>query len=171
MPPFEESGLRVTLPEEGSFRFSECPTYQRISGRNVSEMDVGWWEEKWQAIVLLEIKDYSTQLPRKDLMSSLLAKGRDCLVMLHAVWHGVSAIGKTLGADLPERCRQPQRLVLYFVLKVGTGMTAKELLVNIKESLENHVNAYAEVLGMRRITVILLDHEKAIAKGLPLSVL
>ncbi len=30
MPSFEESGLRVTLPDEGSFRFSACRAYQGI---------------------------------------------------------------------------------------------------------------------------------------------
>ena len=83
MPPFEESGLRVTPPEGCSFRFEDCTTYRRLSGQRVSEMDVGWWDEAHQVIRLLELKDYSVRPPSGVLLPGLVAKGRDCLVMLH----------------------------------------------------------------------------------------
>ena len=171
MPPFEESGLRVTLPEVGSFRFSACATYHRLSGRQVTEMDVGWWDEARQAIYLLEIKDYSRHEAKKDLRSNLIAKGRDCLVMLHASWRDVSDVGRALLRELPERCRTPQRLRLFFVLKDGDAGHAKELIPAIKDDLENHIKAYAELLGMGRLDVVLLDHVKAIEKGLPITVI
>jgi hypothetical protein len=171
MPSFEESGLRVALPDEGSFRLSACRTYQGISGRRVSEMDFGWWDEAKQSISLLEIKDYSTRQPARDLLSHLVPKGRDWLVMLHAVWRDASDLARALREDLPEHCRTPQKLRLFFVLKVAPGGLPREHLPAINSALADHIQAYAELLGIRGLVVLLLDHEKAIEKGLPITVL
>jgi hypothetical protein len=171
VPSFDESGLRVTLPEGCSFRLEDCRAYQRLGGRQVSEMDFGWWDDGRQAIQLLELKDYSTRTPSFELLPKLVAKGRDCLVMLHAVWQSLSDTARALGAELPERCRAPQKLRLFFVVKTGTGGLSRVDILPLKDSLESHIKAYAELLGVRGLIVFLLDHDKAIEKGLPVTVL
>lgn len=71
----------------------------------------------------------------------------------------------------PERCRTPQKLRLFFVLKVGPGGLSREQLTPIKDGLQSHIKAYAELLGIRGLIVFLLDHEKAIEKGLPITLI
>jgi hypothetical protein len=39
MSVFQESGLQITLPVGESFRFQDCPNYQNLKGKNLSEMD------------------------------------------------------------------------------------------------------------------------------------
>jgi hypothetical protein len=164
MPIFEESGLRVALPAEGSFRFADIAAYRRVSGQAVSEMDVGWLDR--DRLILLELKDYSEHESRQDLRAKLVAKGRDSLVMLHAVWRDLGDFARALGSELPPGCRAPQKLLLVFVLKTGAAGVPGMGLRSLKEDVQSHISAYAEILGVRSLIVLLLDHHKAIEKGL-----
>jgi hypothetical protein len=169
MEPFVESGLCFTPPGPHCFRFADCAAYKQISGRRVSEMDVGYWDERHRILVLLELKDYSTHEVKRDLRANLLQKGRDCLVMLHAAWAELGDRARSLRQHLPEQARTRQKLHLYFVLKIGENGMPKELLGPQKDELRNQINAYADLLGMGRLEVLVIDHHKAIEKGLPLS--
>lgn len=119
MDPFEESGLRFLPPTEACFRFSGFRSYQRLSGRQLSEMDVGYWDEGRRSIILIELKDYATREPSRELIPKLVAKGRDCLLILHAAWSELSDAARAIASELPEVCRQRQRVRMFFVLKVG----------------------------------------------------
>jgi hypothetical protein len=59
MPIYEESGLRITLPNGENFRFQDFPSYKKLNGKNLSEMDFGWWDATKNTLFLLEVKDYS----------------------------------------------------------------------------------------------------------------
>lgn len=84
-----ESGLRVELPDGTAFfRLGECRAFDLVRHGRMHEMDVGWWDEPAQATFLVEIKDYSVRKPSREILGNLIAKGRDCLVMLHAAWCG-----------------------------------------------------------------------------------
>lgn len=166
----EESGFRIIVPRDASFRFADSTAYRQLGGRRVSEMDVGYWDEAHQWISLLEVKDFSVHEPLKALLPKLVAKGRDSLVMLHAVWHDLSDIARALRGDLPDPCRSPKKVRLLFVLRVGAGFSREQLLP-IKDDVEHQIKAYAELLGFSRIIVAVMDHEKAVEKGLPLTVL
>jgi hypothetical protein len=164
MPTFDESGLRLTLPEGAWFRFERMDGYNDLKPYAVSEMDFGWWHDPEQVFVLLEVKDYSVHEAQQDLRAKMIAKGRDCIVMLHAAWHGTSDIGRRLCAALPEPCRVPRRLQIRFVIKVGAGLPT-ELLTTYADHVQNAVRKYANLLGIR-CGVAVLDHHKAIQKGL-----
>lgn len=59
----------------------------------------------------------------------------------HAVWGDLSDVGRALRAELPERCRAPQKLRLFFVLKVGPGGLSREQLAPLKDDLQSHIKA------------------------------
>lgn len=170
MEPFNESGLRFTPPTQVCFRFSDGPTYKRLCGRAISEMDVCWWDEAKQTLFLLELKDYSAREPARELLPKLVAKGRDCLVMLNAACGEGSDAARQLRSELPEACGRRQKLRFFFVLKVGSEGLTREALNPMKDKLENDIKAYAELLGFGAVVVLLLDHATAIAKKLPLAI-
>jgi hypothetical protein len=175
MPVFEESGLRITLPEETAFRFADMRAYGKLKGCQVSEMDFGWRNEEKGAVCLMEIKDYSApgqSLSREQLtehlIPKLVAKGRDCLLFLRAAWNGLSELAGALREELPSSCRVDQPVRLFFVLKRDSKLLAAELPMFLKDKLTADLRAYASILGIRA-SVILVDHEKAIRMKLPVS--
>jgi hypothetical protein len=169
MEPFEESGLRFTPPGPICFRFADCSTYRRLSGQAVSEMDICWWDAAKELLVLLELKDYSVHTTSRELVPKLVAKGRDCLVMLHAAWNELGDLAKNLRIELPQGCREKRVVRLYFMLKVGDGLT-REALAPMKDKLEADIKAYAALLGIWPLRVFLLDHHTAIRHHLPLTI-
>jgi hypothetical protein len=129
-------------------------------------MDFGYWHEEHGCVVLLELKDYSrpTPLP-SDLLDELVAKGRDGLLMTHAVWSGRGA-GRELAEQLPDVFRAEARVRLCFVMKLGRQEVVS--LRPLRDLLKYRVLVYAELLGLKA-SVQLLDHETARAKGLPVA--
>ena len=168
MPTFPpESGLIVSMPDGVWFRFEDCATYRRLNGRSLKEMDFGYWDEAYRCIFLLELKDYHVS-PRTiptNLVSELVAKGRDALVMMHAAWQRKGE-GGALFAELPEECRREARLELRFVLKLRNEEVSR--LGTLQDSIRLPMLVYAELLGIAA-NVRILDHEGAIARKLPLT--
>jgi hypothetical protein len=74
MPIFQESGLRITLPDGECFRFQDCPSYKTLNGKNFSEIDFCWWDSTKNTLWLLELKDYSHVTPSEKLPNHLLEK-------------------------------------------------------------------------------------------------
>jgi hypothetical protein len=72
MPIYEESGLRIELPDGDSFRFQDCSGYKSLSGKNLSEMDFGWWDSAKNILWLLDVKDYSHLTKRERMPEYLL---------------------------------------------------------------------------------------------------
>jgi hypothetical protein len=155
------------LPDGAWFRFEDCATYRRLNGRSLKEMDFSYWDEAHQCIKLLELKDYYAP-PRAiptELVSELTAKGRHALLMMHAAWHGKGE-GATLCTELPEVCRRAVPLQLKFVLKIRKEEVAN--LGKLQDAIRLPVLVYAELLGLIA-SVQVLDHARAIKKGLPLA--
>lgn len=168
MPTFPpESGLIVSLPDGAWFRFQDCATYRRLNGRSLKEMDFGYWHEVHHCIFLLELKDYfiSPRTLPTDLVSELVDKGRHALLMMHAAWQGKGE-GGALAAELPEGCRRETPLQLKFVLKLRREEVPQ--LGTLQSAIRLPVLVYADLLGLTA-SVQILDHERAIARGLPLA--
>lgn len=168
MPVFEESGLLVTLPGETAFRFCDLSTFKSLSGRQISEMDYAWRHDEKSALCLMEVKDYSAEgreLP-KHLLAKLVAKGRDCLVLLRAAWSELSASGRALREELPALCREELPVRLFFVVKGDPVVLKKEGFPFMQDHLRACIEGYAELLGVRAPLVLLIDHEKAVRMGL-----
>ena len=104
-----ESGFKLTVPEETSFRLCESPAYKNLSGLGLKEMDVGWWDNNNGKLILLELKgheiwqefDKSRENAHQHLVNVLDRKVTDALLMLAAVWVKTE-IGDKLKTSLPE---------------------------------------------------------------------
>jgi hypothetical protein len=173
MPIYEESGLRIALPDGDSFRFQDCSGYKSLSGQNLSEMDFGWWESAKNILWLLDVKDYS-HLTKKEkmpeyLLENLISKAADSLLILSAVWSG-TAKGQEICLDLPPSCRTfpraPKRLKLVFVLKL-TKHHRKTDLGPLKTRLSARLKGRIALFDITNVT--LADHETALKMGLPIS--
>ncbi|WP_437763270.1 hypothetical protein WMF27_41910 [Sorangium sp. So ce281] len=165
----EESGFAFTPPDVAWFRFEDLPTYRRLSGAGVAEMDFTYWDPGRGRVVLLEVKDYTGRDAPGHLADCLIAKGRDSLVMLQSAWRGGdTGIGATLAGELPERLRVRSRVRLIFVLKVDVATRMKPIST-MKDQIAWSIRAYAELLGLTCDTVV-MNQDKATALGLPLRV-
>jgi hypothetical protein len=126
MPIYEESGLRITLPDGDSFRLQDCASYISLKGKNLSEMDFGWWDATKETLWLLDIKDYSHLSPSEKLpdylLEKLIKKVTDTLLILSSAWLSNSLQGKEVCADLLTLCQNfPtnfKKLKIVFVLKI-----------------------------------------------------
>ncbi|WP_437914627.1 hypothetical protein WME73_02565 [Sorangium sp. So ce302] len=166
MPVFQESGLIVSLPDGASFRFADCPTYRTLSGRSLKEMDFGYWDDQRRRMVLLEVKDYSDRSPKDEhLLETMVAKGRDSLLMLNAAWQRRGA-GRALVEEIPGVFREEVPVRLYFILKVRQSEFAS--LRHLRDPIRTKVLVYAELLGLNA-NVQFLDHQKAMTIGLPVA--
>ncbi|MEQ8969819.1 MAG: hypothetical protein RIE73_05425 [Coleofasciculus sp. C1-SOL-03] len=108
MSIYQESGLQITLPDTERFRFQDCSGYKTLNGKNLSEMDFGWWDSTKNSLWLLDVKDYSHLTPTERLpdylLENLVNKATDSLLILSAVWFG-SVKGQEICSELPLSCR------------------------------------------------------------------
>ena len=117
-----ESGFKVTLSKENSFRFCESPAYQRLSGLSLKEMDIGWWDTTNSKLILLELKSFK-------------GKVTDTLLMLAAVWVKTE-IGKEIKTSMPTHIHQYQgdgSVKLIFL--IDTPASRKSLLLPVKDAI------------------------------------
>jgi hypothetical protein len=170
---FEESGFRVELPEDTGFRFADLRSYRALAGRSISEMDFGWIHAEAGALCLMEVKDYSEREPPSHLLPKLIAKGRDCLLLLQAAWSELSGVGRDLRSDLPAPCRDRRRVRLFFVLKRDPALPPPEarLMQTMQDKLKAAVGGYADILGAQLSLLRLMDQERAIQMRLPISII
>jgi hypothetical protein len=166
----EESGFTFTPPGEAWFRFADVPPYRmQLCGRGITEMDFAYWDAVHGCLVLLEVKDYAGREAPTHLVDSLIAKGRDCLIMLQSAWRGGSSgLGVALALALPERLRVRCRVQLVFVLKVD-GTTRMPPVNSMRDKLKWSIRAYANLLDLEG-NAVLMDQDKASKAGLPLRV-
>ncbi len=175
MAVFEESGLRLTVPDGHWFRFADMAAYRALSGRHLSEMDVGWWDHSAAGTLwVVEIKDYSglpatEQLPTH-LLERLTSKATDVLLLLSAAWLNTNR-GQQLRVALPVACRSvplaPKRLRLVFVLRVHApmGPDLQRSFGVLKSALAARMSGRAALFDLEDVS--LCDHVTA-AKYLPL---
>jgi len=170
-----ESGFRVTVPKETSFRFCDCPAYQRLSGLCLKEMDVGWWDKGTSRLLLLELKgpeiwrefDKSEVAAHEHMVTSLKGKLTDTLLMLAAVWIE-TGIGKELSTSLPAHVRQyPSDGKLKFVFLIDTPTSRKPLLPPVKDAVNKELAGRARLFGVEHVTLV--DFDIAQKMGLPVE--
>jgi hypothetical protein len=132
MAVYEESGLRLDLPDGAHFRWAATASYRPLSGQSLKEMDFAWIHAG--KLILLEVKDYtqtSATLSPTDFLPAgapqpnpwrfdeLVNKITDSLLMLLAGW-SPTPWGQSLAAELPTPARTPMPLIL----AVGLDMPA-----------------------------------------------
>ena len=170
-----ESGFKVTLYKENSFRFCESPAYQRLSGLSLKEMDIGWWDTTNSKLILLELKgieiwqgfDKSKDTAHDYLVKSLKGKVTDVLLMLAAVWVKTE-IGKEIKTSMPSHIHQYQgdgSVKLIFL--IDTPASRKSLLLPVKDSINKELAGRVRVFGIKHVTLI--DFDIAQKMGLPVE--
>jgi hypothetical protein len=173
-----ESGFRVELSPDKSFRFCDIPTYKSGLKRwSVSEMDFGYWDEERKAICLLELKDLSFKHPKapaKDPKAELERfkikirdNIKDVLVMMHAAWSRYEH-GKALLQELPEPFRVPAPIRLMFVMKMPEDHKKPAPPQSYKDAADGAARGYAKLLDLNA-TAVVLDQWSALALKLPIS--
>lgn len=175
MRDVEESGFRVSVPRESSFRFDETATYRKLSGAGLKEMDLLWWDAATERLIALELKgeelwdafDREQESAHAYLVQVVDRKVTDALLMLAAVWSG-TAFGESLKEEIPERfSTYPGDKKLKFVCLIDTPPTRKPLLVAVKDAVNLRASGRVRLFGADRVT--LLDADTARKMGLPIT--
>ncbi|MCD6326449.1 SWIM zinc finger family protein [bacterium] len=162
MSEITESGFRVTVPKETSFRFCDCPAYQRLSGLCLKEMDIGWWDKGTSRLLLIELKgeevwrefDKSKVAAHEHMLTALKGKLTDTLLMLVAVWIE-TGVGKELSKSLPALVRQyPGDGKLGFVFLVDTPASRSPMLTAVKDDMNKELEGRMRLFGVRRVAIV-----------------
>jgi len=170
-----ESGIRVTLDREHSFRFADLEPYRKLSGLSLKEMDFGWWDRASQRLFLLELKgegvwdglDSFARVAHSQLIETLRDKASDVLLLLAAAWVGTHQ-GQELAALLPDPVRTyPGEANIKLVFLIDTPAPRKPLLLAVKDELNRRSAGRTRLFGVRHMTVV--DVDAAIRMGLPIA--
>lgn len=171
MAVYEESGLRLELPDNAHFRLAATASYRPLSGQYLKEMDFSWVHEG--KLVMLEVKDFSqttAMLTASDFVpgknqpapwrfEELVGKITDSLLMLLAAWSG-TAWGKSLSAELPAGSRKPVKLILAVALDLPANL--KVYLGVLKTALNDRLKGRLKLAGVE--AVALMDYDTMIAR-------
>jgi hypothetical protein len=182
MPIYQESGMKIHLPDSESFRISDCTTWEKkLKLNTLKEMDFGFWDRNKQQIILIEVKDF-TQLnhPKakeskkpEDFIESFVKKGTDMLILLSGIW-----INSTHGTDMKQEilttCPNfPNTLCkfkLIFVVKTNDP-NAGIWLQPLGTKIRNKMHGRTLLFNLDPNTdLLLLDHITAAKNGLPITV-
>ena len=180
MPIYSESGLTINLPNQDYFRVSDCLTWSRkLNTLSLKEMDFGWWDATANQIYFLEVKDF-TQLnhpkakkPKKpqDFIENFVTKATDTMFLMAGVWLS-SGEGKSMKNEILTTCPNfPVRLSkfkLIFVVKT-TDLNAHIWIADLNNAIRNHLRGRVILFNLNPDDIILIDHQTAIRKGLPIS--
>jgi hypothetical protein len=173
MAIYEESGLRLELPDGEHFRFADLPAYQALCGQHLKEMDFAWIIEPH--LVLLEVRDYRRLvetlagddfLPRRRAepprrFQALIDKVTDTLLMLLAAWAG-TASGQALRRQLPEAARHPKPLHLIVAIELPATLTTH--LGPLRDALNQQLRGRIALADVSRVT--LLDYDRLVTHPL-----
>lgn len=171
MATYEESGLRLTLPDDQHFRFADLAPYRSLSGQHLKEMDFAWIDGQGR-LILLEVRSYAQvteTLTGPDFMptkgraapfrfQALLDKVTDTLLMLAAVWSG-TAWGRTLSPLLPLEARQPLPLKVVIAVDLPPALTVH--LQGLRDSLNARLQGRLALVDVPR--VVLIDHARLLS--------
>jgi hypothetical protein len=169
-----ESGFKITVPAAASFRFSESPTYKKLSGLILKEMDVGWWDSRTNKMMLVELKsteiwdefDKSAETAHGHLVAVINGKATDTLLMLCAAWAGTNE-GNDLKAALPSETHSyPGEGNIKLIFLIDTPPSRRALLSPMKDAVNKALAGRVRLFGIKR--VILLDLETAEKMALPI---
>jgi hypothetical protein len=171
MATYDESGLRLALPDDKHFRFATLASYIPLSGQHLKEMDFAWLHDN--KLVLLELKDYTTTtealsghdlVPQKGAANprrfdDLVTKITDSLLMLVAAWSG-TAWGKAVQKELPAELRKPVKLVLAVGLDLPTSLRVH--MPGLRIALNDRVRGRLKLVDVE--SVALLDYDTLLAR-------
>lgn len=171
MAIYEESGLRLDLPDEAHFRLAATTSYRPLSGQFLKEMDFAWVHEG--RLVLLEVKDFTETtatlagpdfVPVKGQPSpwrfdELIGKITDTLMMLLAGWSD-NDWGKGLCAELPVAARKPIKLVLAVGLDLPVEL--RVYLSALRIALNARLKGRLQLAGVE--AVALMDYDTLISR-------
>ncbi|MEI6429380.1 MAG: hypothetical protein WCO45_13515 [Pseudanabaena sp. ELA607] len=180
MPIYSESGLTINLPNQDYFRVSDCPTWRKkLNTLSLKKMDFGWWDETTNQIYFLEVKDF-TQLdhpkskkPKKsqDFIKDFVTKATDTLFLLAGVWLSSSkgeSMKNELFATCPNFPTSLSKIKLLFVVKT-TDPSAGIWIADLNNEIRNQLRGRVILFDLNPDDVILIDHQTAIRKGVPIS--
>ena len=170
MAVYQESGLRLDLPEGQHFRFADLEPYKALSGQNFKEMDFAWINAG--KVFLLEVRDYSqvmTTLTGADFLpvkgqpvqprfQALIDKVTDSTLMLLAAWAG-SAWGQQLKTALPTSAQSVMPLKLVIAIELPSVLTMH--LQSLRDSLNARLRGRVGVVDVPH--VILIDYARLIS--------
>ncbi|RLB90987.1 MAG: hypothetical protein DRH50_11635 [Deltaproteobacteria bacterium] len=170
-----ESGFKVIVPNETSFRLCENPVYRSLSGLGLKEMDIGWWDNAKSKLLFFELKgiDIWRQFDRKKdiahayLVKSLKGKVTDVLLMMAALWVGTDT-GKAFKESLPDHVQKYHgdgSLKLIFL--IDTPISRKSLLAPVKDAINKELAGRVRLFGVRHVTLV--DFDTANRMGLPVT--
>lgn len=173
MAVYNESGLRLDLPDGQHFRFAELAAYKRLSGQHLKEMDFAWVADG--KLYMLEVRSYAqigSTLAGADLVAAkgaakphryeaLIDKITDSLLMLLAAWADTGT-GQTIKADLPAvaRARLPLKLIVALELPANLSVHLPALRDSLNERLRGRM-ALADVRN-----VVVVDHARLLVNPL-----
>jgi hypothetical protein len=171
MGVYEESGLRLDLPDGAHFRFADTGSYQSLSGQSLKEMDFAWLHE--DKLVLLELKNFTVtratlvpadfvpakNQPHPRRFDELVSKITDTLMMLLAGWCGTDW-GKNLVAELPQGIDKPLKLVLAVGLDMPAGL--KMHLAALRTALNARLQGRLKLASVQSIA--LMDYDTLISR-------
>ncbi len=177
MSVYQESGLKLTLPEGQHFRFQDCQAYKSLMGQNLKEMDFGWWQEQKKRLWLIEIKDYANLTPPEclpnHLLDNLFNKATDSLLMLATCW-AKTGKGREISSCLPPALQQfpelPEqlKLKLFFILKIKASMFKDEIDA-LSYQLNNRLRGRMALFNIKHVSLV--DHITVINNNLlPLQI-
>lgn len=170
MAIYDESGLRLDLPDGLHFRFADLPGYQALKGYRLKEMDFAWLGDG--QLFLLEVRSYAqvTQTltgtdfvpvkgqPAPFRYEALIDKVSDSLLMLLAAWSG-SASGQAIREGLPEGAKN--RLPLKLVIAVDLPARLTIHLQGLRDSLNARLRGRMALADVR--SVVLIDYARLLA--------
>jgi len=172
MSIFNESGVTVTLTGFEHHRFCDLPTYRKISGQNIKEVDICWLQPTMPnsdapTLIALELKDYiQTKVPFDSLFDNLLNKIRDTLSLFTAAWLQ-QGLGAQIQQELPQSYqRLSPNLKLIFVLLVNIDSNQAATLKALREKINAKIKGIAKLHNIQ-VTVCNLAIAQNI--GLPIA--
>lgn len=173
---FEESGFRVTAPAP-AFRFADLAAYRALSGQQLKEMDVGWWEKSPRGtdrLLLLELKGVDVwkssptdpTRPREHLIQTCVEKATDALLMLAGAWMATTW-GQGLTSELPQLVPATGDAALKLVFLIDIPAGHRELLLPVRDEIKRRLSGRLGIFGVPPVSVI--DLESALKMGLPVT--
>jgi len=180
MPTFTESGHQFELPDERSFRFEECETYQSLKSSNLKEMDFGWIEGREgqaQTVWLLEVSNYAlgsdvrNHFDLESFLDEIRQKITDCITMLAAIWNNTE-VGQRLRLDIEQTCPAFPNYAVGIrptvLLKIG-GADAPQKIQLLTHSLRPRLRGRLRCAGSSDVLMFSLDRTPP-ASALPIQV-
>ncbi|MDP8207033.1 MAG: hypothetical protein P9L92_10250 [Candidatus Electryonea clarkiae] len=160
MTDFEESGMKITLPDNDCFRFEDITALSNIRNKGLKDMDFGWWDNSKNVLFLLEVKETSDP---SSYETAIVEKVVDTLLTLSASWIPTLR-GKSIARELPSSCQSflnpPHKLQIVIIFKIQR--TNIQGLHTLQDSVRNKLEGKVKLFDMVRNSVKLMDISTAI---------